>query len=93
MFPMRRLDIYLNDHLAGATLGVELSRRAAREHRGTEVGACFLSRVARLMVPSRNLIAAGEGTHHGDEAGNSHRRDHGWSAFQAVPMAGNFAVR
>jgi hypothetical protein len=34
----RYLAIYLNDHLAGATLGVELARRAAREHATTELG-------------------------------------------------------
>lgn len=33
------LAIYLNDHLAGATVGVELVRRAVREHEGTELGA------------------------------------------------------
>ena len=31
MFPMHRLGIYLNDHFAGATLGAEVSRRAAAE--------------------------------------------------------------
>jgi hypothetical protein len=30
----RYLAIYLNDHLAGATLGLELIRRASREHPG-----------------------------------------------------------
>jgi len=32
------LGIYLNDHLAGATGGLELFRRAAKAHRGTETG-------------------------------------------------------
>jgi hypothetical protein len=71
----RLLSIYLNDHLAGATLGVELIRRAARENQGTALGA-FLGEVLlpeiaedretleRLMrqlgVPrSRPKIAAG----------------------------------
>jgi hypothetical protein len=36
--PARYLPIYLNDHLAGATLGVELARRARRENSGTELG-------------------------------------------------------
>ncbi|MEU2433772.1 hypothetical protein ABZ611_30510 [Streptomyces sp. NPDC007861] len=31
----KALTIYLNDHLAGATAGVELSRRIAREHRAS----------------------------------------------------------
>jgi hypothetical protein len=34
----RLLAIYLNDHLAGATLGVELALRAARENTGSELG-------------------------------------------------------
>lgn len=32
------LGIYLNDHLAGATAGVDLFRRAAAPHRGSELG-------------------------------------------------------
>ena len=38
MFSLRRLDIYLNDHFAGATVGLELARRAARENAGTSLG-------------------------------------------------------
>ncbi|GAB2596505.1 hypothetical protein GCM10027168_31670 [Streptomyces capparidis] len=34
----RALGIYLNDHLAGATAGLELCRRAAQNHRGTAHG-------------------------------------------------------
>lgn len=34
----KRLVVYLNDHLAGATAGVELARRAAREHRESPFG-------------------------------------------------------
>lgn len=33
-----RLTIYLNDHLAGATAGVDLARRAAAENADTEFG-------------------------------------------------------
>jgi hypothetical protein len=40
----RLLAIYLNDHLAGATLGVELTLRAARENTGSELGV-FLKEV------------------------------------------------
>jgi hypothetical protein len=40
--PARLLPIYLNDHLAGATIGVELARRTARENAGSSLGA-FLS--------------------------------------------------
>jgi hypothetical protein len=34
----RYLGTYLNDHLAGATIGLELVKRSAREHRGSPVG-------------------------------------------------------
>lgn len=38
----RLLAVYLNDHLAGATLGVELARRTARENADSVLGT-FLS--------------------------------------------------
>lgn len=57
MFPMRRLDIYLNDHLAGATMGVELSRRAATEHRGTELGE-FFQRLHEEIEDDRQTLRA-----------------------------------
>ena len=57
MFPMRRLDIYLNDHFAGAMLGVELSRRAAAENRGTELGD-FLGALHREIVDERQTLRA-----------------------------------
>jgi hypothetical protein len=37
--PHRLLAIYLNDHFAGATLGIELTRRSARENAGSELGS------------------------------------------------------
>ena len=55
MFPMRRLDIYLNDHLAGATVGVELSRRAAAANRGTPTGE-FLERLHDEIVEDRRVL-------------------------------------
>ena len=57
MFPMRPLDIYLNDHFAGAMLGVELSRRAAAENRGTELGD-FLEALHREIVDERQTLRA-----------------------------------
>ncbi|WP_433872428.1 hypothetical protein [Saccharopolyspora sp. CA-218241] len=36
--PERMLGIYLNDHLAGSTLGTALAARIARRHRGTATG-------------------------------------------------------
>lgn len=55
MFPMRRLDIYLNDHLAGSTLGVELSRRAMASNHGTELGA-FLQWLQGEIVEDRTTL-------------------------------------
>jgi len=55
MFPMRQLDIYLNDHLAGATVGVELSRRAANSNRGAPSGE-FLERLHQEIVEDRRTL-------------------------------------
>jgi hypothetical protein len=55
MFPTRRLDVYLNDHLAGATGGIELCRRALRENSGTDLGA-FLERLLREIVEDRQAL-------------------------------------
>jgi hypothetical protein len=57
MFPMRQLDVYLNDHLAGATVGVELSRRAATSNRGTPSGE-FLEQLHREIVEDRRTLLA-----------------------------------
>ena len=54
---MRRLDIYLSDHLAGATVGVELSRRAAKRSTGTASGE-FLQRLHREIVEDRTTLEA-----------------------------------
>jgi hypothetical protein len=71
--PSRLLPIYLNDHLAGATLGLELVRRAQRENGGTPLGdflhgladeigedrRTLLQLMERLGIePSRSKIAA-----------------------------------
>ena len=51
------LATYLNDHLAGATAGVELVRRAARENEGSELGA-FLSELAAQIEADREALEA-----------------------------------
>ena len=51
------LATYLNDHLAGATAGVELVRRAARENDGSELGA-FLSELAVEIPADRDTLEA-----------------------------------
>ena len=47
------LAIYLNDHLTGATAGLELFRRAARARRGTPAGD-ELARLAREIGEDRD---------------------------------------
>jgi hypothetical protein len=55
MFPTRRLDVYLNDHLAGAMGGIELCRRAMRENSGTDLGAILQGLLAEIVEDKRAL--------------------------------------
>lgn len=50
-----RLSIYLNDHLAGATVGVELARRAAGSNRSTDYGP-VLSELAEEVERDREAL-------------------------------------
>jgi hypothetical protein len=54
--PARLLPIYLNDHLAGATVGLELARRALRENEGTELGAFLGELLAEIREDRQTLI-------------------------------------
>ncbi len=49
------LAIYLNDHLAGSTAGVELARRAASNNAGTDYGPA-LSEIAREIEEDRAML-------------------------------------
>ena len=51
----RYLGIYLNDHLAGSTAGVELIKRAAREHASAELGV-FLRTLASELEEDREAL-------------------------------------
>jgi hypothetical protein len=51
----RLLAIYLNDHLAGATAGVELARRALKENRDNEYGR-FLTTLAEEVAEDRRTL-------------------------------------
>lgn len=53
----RLLAIYLNDHLAGATMGIELTRRSFRANRGTELGR-FLEELLREIEEDRRTLEA-----------------------------------
>jgi hypothetical protein len=49
------LAIYLNDHLAGSTVGCELAKRAAQSNRGTEFGP-VLERLHQEIVEDRDTL-------------------------------------
>lgn len=49
------LGIYLNDHLAGATAGIELARRILEHHRGTDLEADLEALVAEIEQDRRVL--------------------------------------
>ena len=51
----RLLSIYLNDHLAGATAGVEISRRSAGSNEGTEYGDALAS-IAKEIAEDRDAL-------------------------------------
>jgi hypothetical protein len=51
----KRLGIYLNDHLAGATVGLELAKRARGSNRGSEYGD-VLEQVAREIEEDRDTL-------------------------------------
>jgi hypothetical protein len=51
------LAIYLNDHLAGATVGRDLARRSAASNRGTSYES-FLSRLAEEIAEDRESLLA-----------------------------------
>jgi hypothetical protein len=49
------LGIYLNDHLAGSIVGVELAKRAASQNEGSELGE-FLAELAHDIEEDRNAL-------------------------------------
>jgi len=51
----RLLAIYLNDHLAGATGGVELARRARSSNRGTSLGETLATLCGEIEADQRTL--------------------------------------
>jgi hypothetical protein len=51
----RYLAVYLNDHLAGSTAVIELVRRAACEHEGTELGG-FITRLGVEISQDRQAL-------------------------------------
>ncbi|QAT86584.1 hypothetical protein EJ065_5046 [Corallococcus coralloides] len=54
---LKRLGIYLNDHLLGSTVGVDLAKRTERENRSNPVGQ-YLSTLIPLMEQDRATLLA-----------------------------------
>ena len=55
MLDLKLLGIYMNDHLAGSTAGVELAKRTAGENEGSEYGEP-LARVAKEIEEDRDAL-------------------------------------
>jgi hypothetical protein len=55
VFSSELLPIYLNDHLAGATAGRDLARRAAASNEGTEFGEFLAGLAADIDADKRQL--------------------------------------
>ena len=55
MLDRKLLGIYLNDHLAGSTVGLELARRARDSNKGNEYGD-VLERVAKEIEEDREAL-------------------------------------
>jgi hypothetical protein len=51
------LNIYLNDHLAGATIGIELARRCRSNNQGTALGAFLDALIAEIESDREDLKA------------------------------------
>jgi hypothetical protein len=49
------LAIYLNDHLAGATVGVQLAKRLERQNRGSDYGEPLAALAAEISEDRRTL--------------------------------------
>lgn len=74
------LGIYLNDHLAGATGGRELFRRAARAQRGTAAGATLQELCSQIEQDRTALLAMMGGL---DIPVRSYKVWLGWTAEKA----------
>jgi hypothetical protein len=53
---LKLLSTYLNDHLAGSTVGVELSRRAAGNNEGSELGRVLADLAAEIEEDRDTLV-------------------------------------
>ncbi len=84
------LGIYLNDHLGGSTVGVELARRTARENEHSEFGDFLASLVDEIESDRDALMAIM------DDLGirkDPVRRAAGWAAEKAGRLKPNGQLR
>lgn len=59
--PMDKLEIYLNDHLAGSALGLDLARRALGSNEGNAYGRALARLVPEIEEDRDSLVAVIEG--------------------------------
>jgi hypothetical protein len=76
----RAMDVYLNDHLAGATLGSNLAAQIRDRHEGTPLGEVMRTIAAQVEEDRRTLIALMERL---DVSSNPVKRASGWVAEKA----------
>jgi hypothetical protein len=84
------LATYLNDHLAGATAGSELARRAASENEGTPLGE-LLSKLAEEIAEDREALLELMGTL--DVRVDRKKVVAGWTAEKAGRLKPNAQLR
>ncbi len=54
--PSRLLPIYLNDHLAGATVGVELARRCLKQNEGNDLERFLQGLLSEIVEDRATLV-------------------------------------
>jgi hypothetical protein len=86
----RFMGIYLNDHLAGATTGLELARRSLANNEGTEFGG-FLAELAAGIEADRDTLEAVMETLGVQK--NQVKRVAGWAAERVARLKLNGQLR
>jgi hypothetical protein len=76
----RAMDVYLNDHLAGATLGSNLAEQIRDRHEGTPLGDIMRTIAAQVEEDRRTLIELMERM---DVSRNPVKQATGWVAEKA----------
>jgi hypothetical protein len=85
----RAIDVYLNDHLAGATLGSNLAEQIRDRHEGTPLGDVMRTIAAQVEEDRRTLIDLMERL---DVSRNPVKQATGWVAEKASRVKFSGAV-